>query len=201
MAVSVDDRGLIAVAVDFADLRAVGQASGCGVGGTVGEVPGVPVRVQEEEPLVEGLGLDGARSRLLLDACGFDIAGISCVPRPGLPVRVHDEDSTVGGHGEDGLRLPGQADCFLLFWLRARVLSVFLAGLEGVDLALLVYCQQPVIVDADAGEPGVAAGVEGGGCDLPVVPGVDPLVGSERRLPSATGRGLQVAEPIRSLGG
>ena len=83
---------------------------------------------------------------------------------------------------------------------RFCVLAVGLAGLIGVDLSLLVHRQQPVIVHADAGEPGVPAGVKDRGCGLSAGPGVDVLVGSQCGLPSAAGCGLQVMETVGSLG-
>ena len=201
MAVLAGDHGLAAVGGDPAGFHAFRQADDCKAGRAVGEIPGLPVRVQEEEPWVEGLGLDGARARVLLDACGLGVSGIGRLPDPGLPVSVHDESLAAGGEGGDGLRLSGQAGCGLFFELCSRVLGVGLAGLEDVDAALPVHGQEPVVVDADAGEPGVLAGVEDGGRRLFIVPGVDPLVGSEGRLPMVAGCGLQVAEPFGSLGG
>ena len=93
--------------------------------------------------------------------------------------------------------LPGQAGRGLLGEFRGLVL----AGLVGVDLSLPVHGQQLVIVHADAGEPGVPVGVEDGGCGLLAGPGVDLLVGSQGGPPLATGCGLQVMEPLGSLGG
>ena len=81
------------------------------------------------------------------------------------------------------------------------VLRVGLAGLEGVDLSLPVHRQEAIIVHADACESGVPAGIEDGGRDLPAVPGVDPLVGSQGGLQSAAGRGLQIVEPFGNPGG
>ena len=104
--------------------------------------------------------MEGAHARVLLNACGLGLPGLACVPGPGLPVSVHDENPAAGGEGKDGLRLSGQAVCFLFFEPQARVLAV----LEGVDLALPVHRPQQVIVDADAGEPGVPAGVENRRC-------------------------------------
>ena len=144
--------------------------------------------------MVEGLGLDNAHARVLLDAHGLGVSGVARIPGPCPPVRVHDEDPAAGGDGEDGLRLSGQADCFLLFWLRV------LAVLEGVDLSLPVHGQEQVVVQADAGEPGILACVENRGCVFLAVPGVDVLVGSECCLRSAAGCGLLVAEPVGSLG-
>ena len=164
-------------------------------------MPGLPVRVQEEEPLVEGLGLDDTDLCVLPDACGLDVAGLARVPGPGLPVRVQGEGPAAGGGGGDGPRLSGQAGRGLLQEFRVRVLTVFPAGLVGVDLSLPVHRQQKVAVHADAGEPGVLVGIEDGGCRLSVVPGVDPLVGSERGLQPAACRGLQPAEPVGSLRG
>ena len=106
-----------------------------------------------------------------------------------------------GSDGEDGLRLPGQAGCGLLCEFQVQTLTVGIAGLIGVDSSLLVHGKQPVVVHADAGELGVPIGVEDAGRRLLAVPGVDVLVGSERRLPSAAGCGLQVAEPFWSLVG
>ena len=136
----------------------------------------MPVRVQKEKPLVEGLGLDGAHAGLLFDACGFGFSGVVLVPGPGLPVCVQGEDPTGGGCGEDGLRLPRQLGCGLLDGLLVRILAASLAVLEGVDPALPVHGQEPVIIHADAGEPAALAGVEDHGCRLLAVPGVDVLV-------------------------
>ena len=69
-----------------------------------------------------------------------------------------------------------------------------------MDPALPVQRQQQAVVHADVGEPGILAGVEDGGRGLLAGPGVDPLVGSECRLPAAAGCRLQVAEPVGSLG-
>ena len=79
------------------------------------------------------------------------------------------------------------------------ILAAGLYGLESVGLSLPVHGQEPVVVDADAGEPGVLAGVEDRGRRLLAGPGVDVLVGSQDGLPMAAGCGLQVAEPFRSL--
>ena len=199
MAVRADDHGLIVAAVDSADLRAAGQADRGHAGRAARQVPGLPVRVQEEEPLAEGLGLDDAHAWILLDACGLGVAGLACVPGPGLPVRVHDESLAGGGGGGDGLRLIEQAERGLLdkFW----ILAVGLAGLIGVDLSLPVHGQQPVVVHADAAELGVPAGVEEGGRRLSAGPGVDLLVGSDRGVQFAAGCNLLVVESVGSLGG
>ena len=162
---------------------------------------GLPVRVQEEEPLVEGLGLDDARARFLFDGFWFGFSGVVRLPGPGLPVCVHDEDSAAGCDGEDGLRLPGQADGFLCCGFRVRVLAVGLYCLIGVNLSRPVHGQEQVAVHADAGEPGILSGAEERGYELLAGPGVDVLVGSERGLPVAAGCGLQVVEPAGCLGG
>ena len=163
VALPVGDDGLVLVCRDPACFHALRRADGCRVGCAVGQVPGLPVRVQEEEPLVEGLCLDGARAGVLPDGFGLDIAGAARLPGPGLPVRVHDEGPAGGGGGGDGLRLPGQDGRGLLQEFRIRVPAVFLAVLEGVDLSFTVHGQEPVSVQADAGEPGVLSGVEDGG--------------------------------------
>ena len=139
------------------------------------------VRVQQEEPLIEGLGLDDAYARVLLDAFGLGSSSVARVPGPGLPVGIQGEDPAAGGDGEDGLRLPGQAGCSLLRGFRV------LAGLVGVDLSLPVHCQEPITMHADAGELGAPAGGEDRGCGLLAVPCVDVQVGSERRLPVVAG--------------
>ena len=161
----------------------------------------LPFCVQEEESLVEGCGLDGAHSRVLFDGFRFDVAGVARLPGPGLAVRVHDESLAAGGDGGDGLRLSRQAERHLFGGLQILILAVGLAVLEGVDLSFLVHGQEPVVVYADAGEPGVLAGVEDGGRCSSAGPGVDVLVGSERGLQVAAGCGLQVTEPVGSLGG
>ena len=134
-------------------------------------------------------------ARVLLDAFRINASGLACVPGPGLPVRIQGEDPAGGGGCGDGLRLSGQAGRGMLVGLRV------LAVLEGVDLSLPVHRQQEVIVQADAGEPGVLAGVKDGGSCLSAVPGVYLLVGSECGLPVAAGRNLQVVEPVGCLGG
>ena len=195
-AVRAGDDGLVLVGGDPAGLRAAGQADRGHAGHAARQVPGLPVRIQEEEPLAEGLGLDDAHARVLLDAFGLGVSS-GRIPCPGLSVRVQDE-SLAGGGGGDGLCLSGQAECGLL--CRFCVLVAGLAGLIGVDLSLLVHCEQEVVVDADAGELGVPAGVEDGGRWLSAGPGVDVLVGSKSRLPAASCCGLQVVEPVGSLG-
>ena len=100
---------------------------------------------------------------------------------------------------QETIGLPGQADGFLYCGL--RILAVGLIDLEDVDLSLPVHGQEPIIVHADAGEPGVLSGVQERGYELLAVPNVDPLVGSQGGLPAAAGCGLQVAEPAGSLGG
>ena len=199
VAVRISDDGLAIIGCDRVSFHAFRQADRCGAVLAIGQVPGLPVRVHEEEPLVEGLGLDGARARFLLDACGLGVSGIGRLPGPGLPVSVHDEDPAAGGDGGNGLRLSGQAGRGLLGEFRVQVLASGIARLIGVCLSLLVHGQQQVVVDADAGEPGVLAGVEDGGRRLLAGPGVDVLVGSQGGLPMAAGCGLQVAEPFRSL--
>ena len=176
MAVFVDDRGLIVAAVDSAGLLAAGQADDCRAALAVWQVPGLSVRVQEEEPLVEGLRLDDTHARVLLDACGLGFPGVAHLPGPGLPVRVHDERLAGGGDGGDGLRLSGQAGCGLLQAFRVQALAVGIAGLIGVDLSLPVHRQEPIVVHADAGEPGILAGVEERRCCLSAGPSVYPLV-------------------------
>ena len=106
--------------------------------------------------------MDDAHARILLDAFWFGFSNLACVPDPGLPVCVHDEGPAGGGGSEDGLRMSGQPGRDLFGGFRVRVLAVGLAGLEGVDLSLPVHRQEPVVVDADAGELGVPAGVEDG---------------------------------------
>ena len=118
--------------------------------------------------------MDGARERVLLDAFGFGVSGLACVPGPGLPVRIQGEDSAGGCDGCDGLRLSGQAGCFLLVGLRVQVLD----ALEVVNPALPVHCEESVIAHADAGELGVLPDVEDGGRGQLVGPSVDVLVGS-----------------------
>ena len=138
-AVRTGDDGLAVVAGDPVGFHAFRQAGGCYFGRAVGQVPGVPVRVLEEEPLAESVGLDDAHALVLFNA--FEL-GFSCavrVPGPGLPVRVQDEDPLVGGHGGHGLRLPGQAGRGLFGEFRGRVLAAGLAVLVGVDPALLVH--------------------------------------------------------------
>ena len=137
-AVPAGDDGLAGAAGDPAGFLAVGQAHGNRIGRAVGQMPGLPVRVQEEEPLAEGLGLDDAHARLLFDVCGFGFSNLACLPGPGLPVRVHDEDPAGGGDGKNCLRLPGQAGPGLLGEFRVQALA---AGLVGVDLALPVHGQ------------------------------------------------------------
>ncbi len=194
---------LVVVGGDSAGLQVFRQLDGRKAGRAVGLVPGLPVRVQEEEPLVEGLGLDDTDLCVLLDACGLDVAGLARVPGPGLPVRVQGEGPAAGGGGGDGLRLSGQAGRGLLQEFRVRVLTVFPAGLVGVDLSLPVHRQQKVAVHADAGEPGVLVGIEDGGCRLSVVPGVDPLGIPRRpaagRLPRPAASGTR-REPGRGRG-
>ena len=201
MVVLADDHGLVPVGGDPADMCAVRQTDRGHAGSVASQVPGLPVRVQEDEPLAESLGLNDAHVRVPLDTFGFGFPGVVCVPGPGLPVRVHDESLAAGSDGEDGLLLPGQAGCGLLCEFQVQTLTVGIAGLIGVDLSLLVHGKQPVIVHADAGKLDVPIGVKDGGCGLLAVPGVDLLVGSERRLRSAAGCGLQVVEPVGSLDG
>ena len=139
MAVVAGDYGLIFAAGDTAGLCAVRQAESCGIGVAVGYVIGLPVHVQQEDSFTEGLGLDDADSWVLSDAYGFGFSGVVRVPDPGLSVRVHDEDPAAGGEGGDGLCLSGEACCRLLSGLCSRILGAGLAGLEGVDLPLLVH--------------------------------------------------------------
>ena len=153
------------------------------------------VCVQQEESLVEGLDLDDAHARVLLDAFWFGFPGVDRLQGPGLSVRVHDEGLDAGGDGGDGLRLPGQAERGPLSGFR------ILAGLVAVDSALPVHGQQQVSVHADAGEPDILSGVEERRRGLLVVPGVYVLVGSECCLQVAAGCGLLVVEPFVSLGG
>ena len=149
--------------------------------------------------MVEGLGLDDAHIRLLLDAFGFGFPGVVYVPGPGLSVRVYDESLAGGDHSGGGLCFPGQAGCGLLY--KFRILAVGLAGLIGVDLTLPVHCQEPIAMHADAGELGVPVCIEDGWRRLLAGPDVDALVGSECGLPSVAGCNLQVAEPVGNLGG
>ena len=189
-AILAGDHGLVLVGGGPAGFHAFRQADLDHGGGAVGQVPGLSFRVQNKEPLVEGLGLDDARARILLDSFWFGFSDLACVPGPGLPVRVHDEDPAGGGGSGDGLRLSGQPGRGLFGGFRVRVLAAGLAGLEDVDPTLSVHGQEPVIAHADAGELGVPAGVEDCGCGLLAGPGVDPLVESECGLPAAAGCGL-----------
>ena len=200
-AVRSSDHGLVLVAGYPAGMCAVRQTDLGHGGSAVWQVPGLPVRVQEDEPLAEGLGLDDTHARVLLVAFGLGFSGVASIPGPGLPVRIHDESLAAGSDGGDGLRLPGQAGCGLLCEFRVQILTVGIPGLIGVDSSLSVHGKQPIIVRADAGELGVLTGVEDAGRRLLAGPCVDVLVGSERGLPSAAGCGLQVAEPVGSLGG
>ena len=200
-AVRAGDDGLVLVAGDPAGFLAVRQADGNRIGRAVGQVPGLSVRVQEEESSTEGLGLDDANFEFCFDAYWLGFPSVARLPGPGLSIRVHDEILAAGGGGEDGMRLPGQICCGLFNGLYDWALRVGLAGLEGVDPALLVHGQEPVIVRADAGELGVLINVEDRGRCLSAGPGVDPLVGSQGGLPPAVGCGLQVMEPFGSLGG
>ena len=197
--VLADDHGQVFVGGDRAGLYAFRQVGGCGIGCVVGQIPGMSVRVQEEEPLVEGLGLGEAHAWFLPDACGLDVAGVACVPGPGLPVGVQGEDPAAGGDGGGGLYLSGQAGLGLLQEFRVQVLAVGIIGPVDVDSSLPVHCQEPVIVHADAGEPGILVGVDNRGCCLSAGPCVDVLVGSQCGLPLAAGCGLQVVEPVGSL--
>ena len=103
----VNDHGLVLVDGEPSGFHAFRQAETCGTGGAVGQVIGLPVRVQKEEPLVEGLGLDDAHARVLLDAFRLGFYRVGRVPDPGLPVRVHDEGPAAGGGVGDGLCLSG----------------------------------------------------------------------------------------------
>ena len=201
MALRVGDNGLAIIGCNRVGFHVCRQVDGCGTGRVVGQVMDPPFRVQEEESLVEGMGLDDAHSRVLLDARGLGASGIGRLPGPGLPVSVHDEDPAGGGDGGHGLRLSGQAGLGLFCEFRVRLLAAGIPGLIGVGLSLLVHGQESIIVHADAGEPGVLSGVEDRGRRLTAVPGVDPLVGSQGGLPVAAGCGLQVAEPVGSMGG
>ena len=140
MAVLVDDHGLVLVGGGRAGFYAFWQVDGCETGHAVGQMIGVTVGVQEEEPLVEGLGLDDAHVRILLDARRLDVGSLACVPGACLPIRVQREDSVAGGDGGDGLCLSRQVCCSLFSELWSRVLGVRLAGLKGMNLALLVHC-------------------------------------------------------------
>ena len=196
LAVRAGDDGLVAVAGNPVGSHVFRKADSCETGGAIGKVPGLPVRVQEEESLVEGLGLENANARVLPDAFGLGFPGVARLPGPGLPFRVQGEDPAVGGYCGDGLRLPGQAGRSLFGGFRVQVLATCQTGSEGVDLSLPVHGQQPVIVGADAGELAVADGVEDDGRRLLAGPGVYVLVGSQSGLQSAAGCGLQVVESL-----
>ena len=67
MPVLVCDDGLVIAGADSAGFRAFWQVDGFGTGRVVGQVPGMPVSVQQEQPLVEGYSLDDAHTLILHD--------------------------------------------------------------------------------------------------------------------------------------